>query len=257
MMSGLHNYRGSCWVNAALQAFFRCPDVQERYNSNTTDKDSVIDSTLLNIWKTKGVHGLKDFFEAVRTDTMPAGIDVGDSHELFQYMCDKMPFMDEMFRFKIAHSIECVNCKKKSVTHDSVIEFPLDSVDAGQHVPLATCIGKTVEPYEINEWKCEDCKHTGGLRQQLIGSFPKYMMFHAPLTNVTIDYSSILVLNKRRYALSSVVCYNGAHWWTYGRDMPPGSPWYTFDDTNVNKHSAKQFPISSQMRMLIYYRLDE
>ena len=256
MMFGLHNYRGSCWVNAALQAFFRCPDVQSRYTSGNIDKENVLDGCLHTIWKTKGEHGLKDFFEAVRTDTMPAGLDVGDSHELLQYMCDKLPFMDELYRFKIAHSIVCKHCHKKTVTHDSVIEFPLDSVN-GQHVPLATCISKTVEPYDIDEWRCDSCKGVGGTRQQLIGTFPKYMMFHAPLADVTIDYSSILVLNKRRYALSSVVCYNGAHWWTYGRDMPPGSQWYTFDDTHVNKHSAKQFPVSSQMRMLIYYRLDE
>ena len=255
-MFGLHNYRGSCWVNAALQAAFRCSDVQSRYNSNTAEPDNVIDACLLKIWNTKGEYGLKDFFEAVRTDTMPAGMDVGDSHELLQYLCDKLPYMDEMFRFKIAHCIECSGCKKKTVTHDSVIEFPLDAVD-GHSASLASCIGKTVEPYPVNEWKCEECKHVGGMRQQLIGTFPKYMMFHAPLADVTIDYSSILILNKRRYALSSVVCYNGAHWWTYGRDMPPGSPWYTFDDTHVNKHSAKQFPVSSQMRMLIYYRLDE
>ncbi len=255
-MFGLHNYRGSCWVNAALQAFFRIPEVQQRYDQNTFDKKNVIDQCLYTIWKSKGEHGLKDFFEAVRTDTMPAGLDIGDSHELFQYLCDKLPFLDELCRFKIAHSMVCKACNKKSIREDSVVEFSLDSV-SGSHVPLATCISKTVEPYDIDEWECESCKAKGGTRQQLIGSFPKCILLHAPLSNSTIDYSSIMILNKHKYALSSVVCYNGAHWWTYGRNMPPGSSWYILDDMNIREHSPKQFPVSNTMRMLIYYRLDE
>jgi ubiquitin C-terminal hydrolase len=255
-MFGLHNYRGSCWVNAALQAFFCIPEVQLRYNTDTFDTKNIVDQCLYTIWKTKGEHGLKDFFEAVRTDTMPAGLDIGDSHELFQYLCDKLPFLDELCRFKIAHSMVCKSCSKKSIREDSVIEFSFDSV-SGLHVPLADCISKTVEPYDVDEWECESCKSKGGTRQQLIGTFPKCMLFHAPLSDSTIDYSSIMILNKKRYALSSVVCYNGAHWWTYARNMPPGSSWYSLDDTNIREHSPKQFPVSNTMRMLIYYRLDE
>jgi ubiquitin C-terminal hydrolase len=255
-MFGLQNYRGSCWVNGALQALFRIPDVQDRYTNNTFEKDNVIDQCLYALWKSKGEHGLKDFFEAVRTDTMPAGLDIGDSHELIHYLCDKLPFLDKLLRFKVAHSIECIKCKKKSVTEDSVIEFSLDSAE-GHNIPLSDCIAKTVEPYIINEWVCEYCKTKGGNRQQLIGSFPQCMMFHAPLSNTTIQYPSILVLNKHKYALSSVVCYNGAHWWAYGRDMPPGTPWYAFDDERVREHSPKQFPVSTNMRIMIYYRLDE
>lgn len=255
-MFGLHNYSGSCWVNAALQAFFRIPDVQTRYTEGKVDKSNIVDICLARIWKSKGEDGLRDFFEAVRTDTMPAGISIGDSHELFQYLCDKLPFLDEICRFKVAHTMKCNTCNAKSTTHDSVIEFSLDSVD-GKHVPLSTCIAKTVEPYDLEGWNCETCKNSGGTRQQLIGTFPKSIMFHAPLSDTTIDYSSILVLNKRKYALSSVVCFNGGHWWTYGRDMPPGSCWYILDDDRVQKHGFKQFPVSSNMRLLIYYRLDE
>jgi ubiquitin C-terminal hydrolase len=255
-MFGLHNYSGSCWVNAALQAFFRIPEVQDRYNTDAFDKKNVIDVCLSVIWKSKGENGLKDFFESVRTDTMPAGLDIGDSHELFQYMCDKLPFLDELCRFKIAHSMECHNCNKKSMTHDSVVEFALEAA-TGNQATLADCIGKAVQPYTVDEWVCEDCKKKGGSRQQLIGTFPKCIMFHAPLANTTIDYSSILMINKRKYALSSVICFNGGHWWTYGRDMPPGSSWYQLNDTNIREHGPKQFPVSPQMRMLIYYRLDE
>lgn len=255
-MFGLHNYRGSCWVNATLQSLFRFPDLQSRYNQKKLDKNNVIEQCLSSIWNSKGEHGLRDFFEAVRTDTMPAGIDIGDSHELLHYLCDKIPTLDKLCRFRIAHVMKCNKCDNKVTKEDSVIEFSLDSV-SGNHIPLSECISKSVQPYEINEWKCEKCNCIGGTRQQLIGTFPKYMIFHAPLTNTSIDYSSILILNKNKYALSSVICFNGGHWWTYGRNMPPGESWYTLDDENVVEHGPKQFPISSQMRVLIYYRLDE
>jgi ubiquitin C-terminal hydrolase len=255
-MFGLQNYRGSCWVNAALQAFFRIPDVQQRYSASQFEKGNVIDEYLCKIWKTKGETGLKEFFEAVRTDTLPAGLDVGDSHELFNYLCDKLPFLDELCRFKIAHSMECRMCKKRNLNPDSIIEFSFDAIE-GRHVSLSECIAKTVEPYEISEWECESCKSKGGMRQQLIGGFPKCMVFHAPLANTSIDYSSILVLNKHKYALCSVICYNGAHWWAFGRDMPPGSSWFLIDDTNIVEHGPRQFPVSTAMRMLIYYRLEE
>lgn len=255
-MFGLNNYRGSCWVNSALQAFFRIPDVQKRYDANEFEAGNVIDEYLCKLWKSKGEYGLPEFFEAVRTDTMPAGLNVGDSHELLNYMCDKLPFLDELCRFKVAHSMECNSCKKKTLTYDSIIEFSFDAIE-GQHVPLSQCIAKTVEPYEIQEWVCENCNSKGGMRQQLIGAFPKCMMFHAPLANTSIDYSSILILNKNKYALSSIVCYNGAHWWAFGRDMPPGSSWFLLDDRNIIEHGPKQFPISAAMRMLIYYRLEE
>ena len=255
-MFGLHNYSGSCWVNATLQAIFRFPFVQERYSEKTFEKGNAIDECLMNIWNSKGQQGLHEFFEAVRTDTMPAGQGIGDSHELLQYLCDKLPLLDKLCRFKIAHSMECVHCKKKVLTRDSVIDFSLDSVE-GQHIPLSACISKTVEPYPIQEWKCESCNNKGGVRQQLIGSFPDYMMFHLPISQTTVDYSSILVLNSKRYALMSVICFNGGHWWTYARNMPPGSSWYVLDDTNVIDHGPKQFPISGSMRVLIYYRLEE
>lgn len=255
-MFGLNNYRGSCWVNAAIQAVFLFPNIQKRYTEGKFEKGNIIDECLYKIWKSKGEHGLKDLFEAVRTDTMPAGVDIGDSHELFQYLCDKLPFLDKECRFKVAHIINCNNCNYKSTTEDSIIEFPLDSV-VGQHVPLSECISKTVQPYTVNEWKCEKCGSLGGTRQQLIGTFPNTFIFHAPLSNTSIDYSSILILNKNKYALSSVICFNGGHWWTYGRNMPPGSSWYTLDDNNVIEHGPKQFPVTTQMRILIYYRLNE
>jgi hypothetical protein len=87
---------------------------------------------------------------------------------------------------------------------------------------------------------------------------PKVMVFHlVSMDDTSIDYSSILVLNSKRYALLSIICYNGSHWWTRGRNMPIGSSWFTLDDTSVSDHGSRQFPVSNMMRMLIYYRLEE
>jgi len=253
-MFGLHNFRGSCWVNTCLQAIFRIPEVQDRYTAETFNKGNIIDECLSKIWKSKGEDGLKQFFEAIRTETMPAGQGIGDAHELIQYLCDKLPFLDELVRFKIGDSIQCINCNEREIKEDSVIEFSISSEE--KHKPLIDCISESVKEHIIEEWKCEKCNKTGCKKQQLIGSFPKIMMFHMIPTQGSVDYSSILALNKRQYALLSVSCFNGGHWWGYGRNMPPGSSWYTLNDKQVQEHGPKQFPISNKMRLLIYYRLE-
>lgn len=255
-MFGLRNFRGSCWVNSALQAIFRIPEVQKRYDSEEFDKDNPIDKCLCRIWNSKGEDGLREFFQAVKTTVMPAGEDIGDAHELMMYLCDKLPYLDNICRFKIADSITCKNCKKKEIKEDSVCEFTLAS--DGTHTPIAECISKMVKEYSIDDWVCDDCKKTGCEKQTLIGSFPKAMIFHMVSGNdSSIDYSSILVLNKQQYAMLSVTCFDGSHWWGYGRDMPPGTSWYSLNDTHVRDHGPRQFPMSPKMRLLIYYRLDE
>jgi len=253
-MFGLKNFSGSCWVNTCLQGIFRIPEVQERYNNDTFDKDNIIDECLSKIWKSKGEDGLKDFFEAVRTEVMPAGRGIGDAHELIVYLCDKLPFLDELMRFKIADSLTCVSCQDKQLKEDSVVEFTIASEEGNK--PMIDCISETVQEHAIEGWKCEKCNKLGCKKQQLIGSFPKVMVFHMVSNDGSIDYSSILALNKRQYALISVSCFNGGHWWGYGRDMPPGSSWYTLNDRQVQEHGSKQFPISNKMKILIYYRLE-
>lgn len=251
-MFGLQNFRGSCWVNAALQTIYRFPDVQARYNAGTFEKSNPIDESLFRIWKSKGQEGLRELFNAVHSDMMPAGAGVGDSHELLTYLCDKLPFLDKLCRFSMANSLECISCKDKTLKHDTMINF---SLMEGNNQPIATCIENTVKPYTIHEWTCDKCKNKGAISQQLIGTFPRYMIFHMPLDS-NVNYSSILLFNKKKYALISVVCYNGSHWWTYGRDKI-GSSWYIFDDTNVVDHGPNQFPISNTTRMLIYYCVNE
>jgi len=251
-MFGFHNFAGSCWVNACLQSVLRIPEVQKRYTDGSHDVQNPVDMALYKIWSTKG-DGLRDFFDAVRTEMMPAGQGIGDSHELFVYLCDKLPFLDKLCRFKIADSIQCKSCNKKELKEDMVTEFSLSS--DGNRVPISQCIMNTVTPYDIPDWTCEACKEKGCTKQQLIGSFPDVMVFHMVSTQASVDYSSILMLNKHKYALLAVCCYNGSHWWTYGRDAV-GSSWFTLDDARIVEHGPKEFPLSGKMRLLIYYRLN-
>jgi len=253
-MFGLQNFRGSCWVNACLQCIFRIPEVQVRYNKKEYDKENLIDECLCRIWNSKGETGLKEFFESVKTHNLPAGDNIGDSHELMQYLCDKLPFLDEICRFKIADSIQCKSCDYKEIKEDSVIEYSLGCSENNK--ALVDCIADTVKINEISDWKCEKCSQLGCNKQQLIGKFPQVMVFHKVSVPGSINYPSILSINKNKYALLSVASYNGAHWWAYGREMPPGSPWFTLDDNTVQNHGPKQFPISTRMRVMIYYRLE-
>jgi ubiquitin C-terminal hydrolase len=252
-MFGLQNFRGSCWVNTCIQAVFKIPEMQERYSNDKADTSNVIDMSLQTIWTSKGEEGLKQFFESVRTATLPAGHDIGDSHELFQYLCDKIPFLDDLVRFKIGEIRICNNCKDKQIREDKLTEF---SISANKRMSIVESILNSTKVEEILEWKCELCKKEGCTKQQLIGSFPKVMVFHMLQTTGSVDYSSVLILNKRKYVLLSVSCYNGSHWWGYGRSLPLGTSWYTLDDTRIHEHGPKQFPISNKMRILIYYRLD-
>jgi uncharacterized UBP type Zn finger protein len=254
-MFGLRNFKGSCWVNTALQALYRIPEVQQRYDALDFEGENPIDECLCKIWKSKGEDGLKDFFQVVKTVTMPAGDNIGDSHELFQYLCDKLPFLDKLCRFKVADEIRCNICSYKEVKEDSVIEYSI--ISETKDCPITTCISKSVEAYEIPSWKCDKCNNFGCKKRQLIGSFPKVMFFHLINTDSSVEYSSILSLNKQNYALLYVGCYDGFHWWGYGRNMPPGSSWYSLNDTQVSEHGPKQFPLSRKMRLLIYYRLED
>lgn len=252
-MFGLQNFRGSCWVNSCLQALFRIPDVQQRYSSNLFENR--IEKELCTIWNSKGKEGLKDFFDNIRTESLPAGQDIGDSHELFQYLCDKLPYLDKLCRFRIADSIQCDSCKNKALKEDSVIEFSISAEKDG--VSVSSCIADTVLPQKIPEWKCDHCGKLGCTKQQLIGTFPDVMVFHLVNTENAVEYSSVLVMNKHKYQLLSVVCYNGSHWWTYGRNIFQNSDWFTLNDDHVENHGYKQFPLSPKMRFLIYYRLNE
>jgi len=72
----------------------------------------------------------------------------------------------------------------------------------------------------------------------------------------SIEYPSILALNGNQYALLSLCCYDNVHWWAYGRNMPPGSSWFSLNDKHIQEHGPKQFPVSNKMRVLIYYRLE-
>jgi len=258
-MFPLNNFGGSCWINACLQLIFRIPELQQRYSNNEFDKDNVFDQCLYQLWNSKGSVGLKELFEAIRVSqkdvsNMPAGRGTGDSHELFTFLCDKIPFLDNLCRFKVAHSIKCKNCDYNNLKEDSVIEFEIEAPST--NLSLTQCIGEIVKPLILEEWKCEKCSNKGCEKQQLIGTFPKVMLFHKDSIQGSIEYPSILSLNKKEYALVGVTCWNGGHWWSYGRNSPPGSSWFTLDDTRIVEHGPKQFPISSNMRLLIYYRLE-
>lgn len=265
-MFGLQNFRGSCWVNACLQSFFRIPDIVARYSTlDPAHAINSIDLALLNIWKSKGRSGLQDFFAAVRSTQvadsekgkvffLPIGQGIGDSHELFTFLCDKLPFLDQLCRYKIADIRICSNCKDKDIKEDSYIEF--DFGINSRRITLSQSINETVQPETIDTFKCEKCNKEGCTRQRVLGSFPKTMVFHKLTPQAIIDYSSVLVMNGIEYTLLAVTCFNGGHWWAYGRENV-GTPWFTLNDTHVNQHGPKQFPFAPNMRTLIYYRFEK
>jgi ubiquitin C-terminal hydrolase len=257
-MFGLRNQRGSCWINAALQGVFRIPDLQNRVKNQEEDDRNPVEMTVCEIYATKGEEGLRSFYECVKTDSrMPAGEDIGDSHELLEFLCDKVPFIDKLMRFNVAHVVRCKNaqCSYTDTQNDSVVEF--DLAPTRPKMTVSQAIVETVTPFEVADWTCEKCKHKGCTKQLLVGSFPKVLVFHNTSLQTSVSYSAQLVVNSHTYALFAVVCFNGGHWYTFGRDLPPGQPWYELNDTHVRSYDPSHFPLVDTMRLLMYYRVSE
>lgn len=256
-MFGLRNTRGSCWVNATLQALFRIPELQKRFTDGEEDGNNPIETCLAEIWGSRGDEGLNDFYSAVKTINMPAGEGIGDSHELFAALCDKIPFIDKLVRFKVMKTVTCKSCNAKDEHPDTYIEFPVTPTKPRQSV--SECLVEIVTPSEAPDWNCERCKTkaAGCTTQLLIGTFPKVLVFHSCSITGSVVYTPILNLNGQTYALFAVVCYTGGHWMTFGRDMPPGKPWHMLDDTTVRSYDPTHFPMADNMRLLMYYRINE
>jgi ubiquitin C-terminal hydrolase len=253
----LRNFNGSCWINATLQGLFRSPLLQKRYQQGGPDTSNPVDVCLHTIWMTKGEAGLKDLFECIRTSNameMPAGRGTGDSHELLQFFCDKLPWLDEATRFKVADSLTCQHCKDHSLKEDSINEV---HITPSRNMSILEAIQEACTPVTIPERKCEKCHQSGCTKQLLFGTFPRLLVFHRSTLSTTTEYSSILVLNGKKYALFSVICYNGSHWWTYGRDLPVGNAWYRLDDHHIQEITNKQFPVAGSMRMLLYFLVED
>ena len=255
-MFGLRNKNGSCWINAALQAVFRIPDLQTRFNEGQEDTRIPVEVCLSEIWGSKGDEGLKAFYECVKVSPhMPAGEDIGDSHELIDFLVDKVPFLDKLMRFRVANSIKCNNCSHQETKPDTLTEFSIAPSQKKQSVSDA--IAEAVRPLSIPDWKCEHCGKLGCTKQLLLAEFPQILMFHQTSVGTSASYTPVLVLNKIRYALMSVVCFTGGHWFTWGRNLPPGQPWYRLDDSHIQSHAGNFFPLADNMRLLLYYRLNE
>jgi ubiquitin C-terminal hydrolase len=184
----------------------------------------------------------------IKTTYLPAGENIGDSHELIVHLCDKLPWLDEKFRFHSGDRIECNHCHDTQLKTTTIIDLNLMPSNPG--IPLLDAIQEYVTPHTIPEWKCEKCNQLGCTKQVLFGTFPKVMMIWSM---TPIDYSSLLVLNGKKYFLFSVICFNGGHWFSYARKLPPGHAWYILDDTSVREMDSKKFPVDRTMRVLLYF----
>ena len=254
-MFGLRNKNGSCWINAALQGVFRIPDLQTRFSENEEDTTNPVEVCLAELWGSHGEEGLKAFYECVKVSSahMPAGEGIGDSHELIEFLCDKVPFLDKLLRFKVVNAIRCLHCTYADDRPDTMHEFSIAPSQRKQTVSDA--ITEAVRPVIIPDWTCEACANQGCQKQLLLSEFPRVLMFHQVSIGTSVSYTPVLVLNGIRYALLAVVCFTGGHWFTYGRNMPPGQPWARYDDAMVHTHDATHMPLADNLRLLLYYRL--
>jgi ubiquitin C-terminal hydrolase len=256
-MFGLRNRNGSCWINAALQGIFRIPDLQKRFSDGDEDTNNTVESCVAELWGSKGEEGLNDFYQCVKVSPhMPAGEDIGDSHELLKFLWDKVPFLDKLVRFKMATTTRCTSCGYTLTNHETAAEFTIAPTKPKQS--LSECIAEAVSPHVVSDWTCDSCKKKGCTRQLLLGNvFPQVFVFHVTSPRTTASYSAQLVLNNQTYALFAVICFNGGHWYTFGRNLPPGQPWAEYNDAHVRTYDPTFFPLADTMRLLMYYRIQE
>lgn len=250
---GLRNSNGSCWINAALQAVFRIPDFQTFLEDDDVQKNDVEDA-LTEIWASSGDEGLRALYESARVlSNMPAGDDIGDSHEFIQFLCDKVPVLDKLMRFKVANVIRCQHCDYKDTHVDSMNEFSITPVTPKQS--LSSAIVDTFKVHTIDDWTCEKCQNKGCGTQLVVAELPQVMAIHQVSHQHSVAYTPILIINKNTYHLSSIVCFTGGHWLTWGRNLGTEKEWRRFDDKNVQ--SSELFPQDPRMRLLVYYRINE
>jgi uncharacterized UBP type Zn finger protein len=218
------------------------------YKDNKPEAENQVDVALHAVYMSKGAAGLKELYGSIRTTYMPAGLNIGDSHELIVHMCDKLPWLDKAFRFEIGDRIECSHCKDVQVKTDTTIDLHL--MPSKPRIPLLQAIQEYIQPHTIADWKCEKCNKLGCTKQVMFGGFPKTLMIWS---STPVEYSSVVVINSKPYVLFGVVCFNGGHWKTYARKLPPGNPWTVLDDQTVMSMDARKFPLDTTMRVLLYF----
>jgi ubiquitin C-terminal hydrolase len=163
--------------------------------------------------------------------------------------------LDKLLRFKVANSIQCDHCDYKDLRPDTLTEFCIAPTARKQSVSDA--IAEAVRPVHIQDWKCDKCNNKGCHKQLLLAEFPQVLVFHQTSIGTTAAYTPMLVLNKQKYALFAVVFFTGGHWFTWGRNLPPGQNWVRFDDDNVRTYAPNFMPHDDRMRLLMYYRINE
>ena len=241
-MFGLPNISGSCWVNAALQGLYAYPSMRD----HKADESNPVDKSFTEVYTSKGTNGLLDLFNFIQTSYIPAGNDIGDSHELIVHLCDKMPWLDQLMRFKMANRLTCKTCEHSQLKEETTIEIGL--TPSTRKMPILDALNEYVQPSEIEGWMCDKCTEKRiCIVQSLFGTFPKILMIHGS----SVVYSQTLVLNSNQYELFAVICFNGGHWWSYGRN---DSEWYELDDTNVRP--IEKVSVVSTMRILLYFLIE-
>ena len=157
--------------------------------------------------------------------------------------------MEDLCKFQTCDKFKCSKCDYESLKEDTKIEISL--FPNSDKKTILECLDNEIKEEILEDSKCEKCQEKL-TKQLLFKNLPKILIIHVynHPRNKT-DYSSSIIINSKKYILLSALCFNGGHWNCIGRD---NNLWHVFDDTNIRSFKENEFPVSSLMRVLIYYQ---
>jgi len=245
-MFGITNIGGSCWINACLQGLFSIPDIKERYSSSV-ELENNLDSCLKNVWLSHAsISSLMALFPEITTKTTPAGKGIGDSHELFLILCDKLTFLNKLCSFETANVIKC-SCGNQTIHKQTSNNLFIHTSGRLADSILASTNPEKIDSYsDCNICSAETKTVTGSTNRFIMCTFPSIMVINI-LPGTNVQFGSEITLNENKYELISIICNSGGHWFGYYKH----NKWMLGNDTSVSETGVN---IRSHVRVLFYIK---
>lgn len=175
-------------------------------------------------------------------------------------------FLTSLVFGQIISQTRCVNCKHITHANELFNSISLSITSCSLETMLATHFENEL----LTDWKCEQCKSTGGQKTIKIWRLPQILIIVLKRFNVSgrkiqdyVSFPSRLSLNNHsiydtncEFKLFSVGCHvgnhNSGHYFGYCKH--PNTKWYCYDDDLVNETAEDVVMSTSNAYVLMFER---